>query len=137
MRSRLIVAIVSTAAEEAAILLLGLWLLPTLGVPIPVPVLVSVMLVWLGWSVFTYRKGSRALKQKPVRGLIDMKGMNGVVVRSLHPEGMVKIEGELWTARSVTGRIEAGSRVAVVSQEGLKLVVREAESRGGSAPVDH
>ncbi len=136
MRSRLIVAIVSTAAEEAAILFLGLWLLPNIGVHIPVPALASVMLVWLGWSTFTYRKGSRALKRKPVRGLIDMKGMNGIVVRPLHPDGMVKIEGELWSARSVTGRIEAGCTVAVVSQEGLKLLVREAESGGGSAPVD-
>ncbi len=136
MRSRLIIAIVSTAAEEAAIIFLGLWLLPNVGVHIPVLVLAAVMLVWLGWSVFTYRKGTRALKQTPVRGLIDMKGMNGTVVRALRPEGMVKIEGELWNARSVTGRIEAGCNVAVVSQEGLKLLVREAESGGGSAPVD-
>jgi membrane-bound ClpP family serine protease len=37
----------------------------------------------------------------------------------------VKIEGEIWKARSQEGAIEAGVEVVVVAQEGLKLVVRE------------
>ncbi len=135
MSSRLIVAIVSTAAEEVAALFIGLWFLPRLGVRIPVLLLALAMLVWLGWSIFTYRKGSRALRQKPARGLADMKGMNGIVVRSLGPNGMVKIAGELWSAQSVAGRIEAGKNVAVVSQEGLKLLVREADSDVAPFPV--
>ena len=129
MSGRLIVAIVSTAAEIAAILVLGLWLLPRMEVRIPFLLLLAIVLVWLGWSVFTYRKGSRALDRKPVRGLMDMKGMKGVVVRSLRPDGVVKIGNELWNAHSATGPAEAGTNVIVVSQEGLKLVVKTEESR--------
>ncbi len=134
MSGRLIIAIVSTVAEEAAILLLGLLLLPKLGLRIPFPLLLAVMVVWLGWAVFTYRKGSHALERKPVSGLMDMKGMKGVVVRSLHPDGVVKIGGELWNARSVAGGAEPGTNVVVVSQQGLKLIVR-AEESGGTAPL--
>ncbi len=137
MSSRLIIAIVSTAAEEAAILIIGLFLLPRMGVRIQIWLLILVALAWLGWSVFTYKKGSGALRKKPVRGLIDMKGMNGIVVRSLRPDGMVKIAGELWSAQSVSGRIEAGKNVAVVSQEGLKLLVREADSDAAASAVQH
>lgn len=135
MTSRLIIAIVSTASEEVAVLLIGLWLLPRLGVRIPIWLLGLAMIVWLGWSVFTYQKGSRALRRKPLRGLIDMRGMNGIVVRSLSPNGMIKIGGELWSAQSVAGRIEVGKNVAVVSQEGLKLLVREADSDAAAPPV--
>jgi membrane-bound ClpP family serine protease len=129
MSGRLIVNIVSTVAEEAAILFAGVWLLPEVGVRIPLLLLAAIMLAWLGWTVFTYRKGSRALERKPVRGLMDMQGMKGVVVRSLRPDGVVKVSGELWNAHSVTGPSEAGADVIVVSQEGLKLIVKEDESR--------
>ena len=129
MNGRLIVNIISTVAEEAAMLSLGLWILPRIGVRVPLPLILAIMLGWLGWTVFTYRKGSRALERKPVLGLMDMKGMKGVVVRSLRPDGVVKIGGELWNARSVTGPAEAGASVTVVSQEGLKLIVKTEESR--------
>jgi membrane-bound ClpP family serine protease len=36
----------------------------------------------------------------------------------------VRIEGELWNARSENGPIDAGIDVIVVSQNGLKVVVR-------------
>ena len=136
MTGRLIIAIISTIAEEVAVLFLGLWFLPRMDVHIPVPLLVAIMLAWLGWSVFTYRKGSRALVRKPVRGLVDMKGMKGVVVQPLRPEGLVKISGELWNARTVTGLAEVGTNIVVVSQQGLKLIVRVVDSGGGAPPVN-
>ncbi len=134
MSGRLIIAIVSTIAEEAAVLLIGLWLLPRINVHIPVFLLALMMLAWLGWSVFTYRKGTIALVRKPVHGLVDMKGMKGVVVQPLRPEGLIKIGGELWNARAISGRTESGTNVVVVSQQGLKLIVR-VEDSGSVAPT--
>jgi membrane-bound ClpP family serine protease len=91
------------------------------------------MLAWLGWSVFTYRMGSRALRQKPLVNLPGMVGSKGTAVSALTPDGLVKIQGELWVAKSAAGTIETGQEVVVVAQEGLKLVVRAGDSGQGRA----
>jgi membrane-bound serine protease (ClpP class) len=125
INTRLIIAIVTTALEEAAIAVIVLWGLPKLGVNLSLAVLVVIMLAWLGFAVFTYRMGSRALRKKPEGGLSSMLGMRGEVVKRLDPEGMVRIKGELWKAKSAGRKIEAGEVVTVVGQEGLRLVVRK------------
>lgn len=122
--ARLIIAIVTTLLEEAAIAVIVLWGLPKIDVNLPLFVLIIIMLTWLGFSVFTYLLGSRALRRKPVDGMPDMVGTRGKVVSRLDPEGMVKIKGELWRAKSAGKKIEAGEEVTVVGQKGLKLIVR-------------
>jgi membrane-bound ClpP family serine protease len=128
MTIRLIIAIITTALEEAAIAVAVLWLLPKIDVHIPLFALILIMLAWLGLAVFTYLLGTRALRKKPEGGLSDMLGTRGEVVRSLDPEGMVRIKGELWKAKSAGRKINAGEEVIVVGQKGLKLVV-EREGR--------
>jgi membrane-bound ClpP family serine protease len=128
MNGRLITAILSTIAEEAAALILGFWLVPAAGINIPAPIIIGFMVLWLAWSVFTYRKGTRALERKPVNGLVDMKGMTGETMEDMQPDGMVKIRGELWSARSVSGNIAGGAKVVVVARNGLKLSVRPIDS---------
>jgi membrane-bound ClpP family serine protease len=125
MTTRLIIAIVTTALEEAAIAAVVLWLLPKVDVHLPIFVLVIIMLAWAAFAVFTYRMGSRALRKKPVAGLSDMVGSRGEVVSPLDPEGVVKIKGERWVAKSARGRLDIGEEVTVVGQEGLKLIVRK------------
>ena len=134
MNGRLVFAIVSTIAEEAAIAALFLLGLPWLGVRIPAWSLAIIMVVWAGYSIATYRMGSQALQKSHVIGLESMVGSRGEAVSPLAPEGMVKIKGELWKARSQTGNIEAGKEVVVVSQDGLKLVVREGEKADSKSP---
>jgi membrane-bound ClpP family serine protease len=129
MRARLIFTIVSTMLEEAAIVVIVFWGLPSIGIDIPWPGLAAIMLAWLGWAVFTYRMGSRALQQKLLVRLPGMVGGKGTAVNRLDPDGLVKIQGELWVAKSAAGAIEKGQEVVVVAQEGLKLVVR-AEGSG-------
>jgi membrane-bound ClpP family serine protease len=125
MTTRLIIAIVTTVLEEGAIAAIVLWGLPKLDVELPLFVLIIIMLAWLGFAVFTYHMGSRALRRKPEVGLSDMVGMRGEVVRSLDPEGMVRIRGELWKAKSAGGKINVGAEITVVGQERLKLIVRK------------
>ena len=131
MSVRLIIAIITTALEEAAIAVIVLWLLPKVDVRLPIFALVLIMLAWAGFAVFTYRLGSRALRKKPEGGLSSMLGMRGEVVKRLDPEGMVRIRGELWKAKSAGRKIEAGAIVTVVGQKGLKLIV---EREGRSKP---
>ena len=125
MKGRLIIAIISTLLEEAALAVIVLWGLPKLGIHIPLWVLILVMLGWGAYTVITYRMGSRALRRKPVHGLTAMLGSEGEVVSPLAPEGMVRIKGELWRAKSASGRMDTGEEVTVVEQDGLKLIVRK------------
>ncbi len=126
MSGRLIIAIVSTVLEETALALGVLWGLPRLGVHIPLWVLIIVMVAWCAYTVITYRMGSRALKREPIPGLLDMHGSEGKVVSPLALEGLVRIRGELWTAQSVSGRINIDEKVIVVGQDWLRLIVRKA-----------
>ena len=75
----------------------------------------------------------KAHRRKAGTGKEEMIGLTGVVVEDLNPEGMVKVRGELWRAKSKFGKpIEKGRKVRVVDMEGLTLiVVREKEEEGG------
>jgi membrane-bound serine protease (ClpP class) len=125
MTVRLIVAIASTLVEEVALIAIVLWGLPRLGIRIPVAGLIALIIALGAYAVITYRKGSRALRKKPVAGLETMVGSKGEVVKTLAPEGLVKIKGELWAAKSQGRKIDAGEEITVVAQEGLKLIVQE------------
>jgi len=122
---RLVLAIISTLMEETAIVVIVLWGLPKIGVHIPLPGLIALMVVWGAYSVVTYQMGSQALRKKTLINLQDMVGSKGMVVSPLAPEGLVRIKGELWVAKSVNGEVEPGVEVIVVVQDRLKLVVRE------------
>ncbi len=123
MRGRLIIAIVTTLVYEAALVALILWGLPSLGLDVPIPVLIILMLALGAAAVYTYLKGSKALRNKAMIGFVSMVGSKAKAVSSLSPSGMVKIKGELWEAVSSGDKIEAGEEVVVVGQKRLKLIV--------------
>jgi membrane-bound serine protease (ClpP class) len=122
-------AIISTLLEETAIVVIVLLGLPRVGIHIPLAGLIALMVAWAAFSVFLYRVGSRALARKPVIRLPDMVNSKGKVASPLDPEGLVKIKGELWVAKSTSGRMDAGEEVVVVGQEGLKLIVQNKEGK--------
>lgn len=75
------------------------------------------------------------MRKKPLPGFTTMVGVEGQVVSRLAPEGLVRIEGELWNARSENGPIDAGIDVIVISQRGLKVVVRLKQNEPSSSTV--
>jgi len=121
MSARLILAIVSTLLEEAALVAVVLWGLPQLGIHIPLAALIALMVVWGAYTVITYRAGSRALRRKP-EIVLPLIGCKGKVVSPLTPEGLVRIKGDLWQATSAGGNIDNVEEVTVVGQNGLKLI---------------
>ena len=137
MTTRLILAIVSTLLEEAALAALILWGLPLLGIRLPLGVLISLMAALAAFAVITYWLGSRALRKKPVVGLPDMVGSKGKVVSALAPEGLVRIKGELWESKSDGRRIKAGEEVTVVGQDGLKLIVHRGKPKKSGLNAPH
>ena len=127
MTARLVIAILSTLMEETALVVIVLLGLPKMGVHIPLAGLIALMVAWGAYSVITYRIGSRALMRKPLVGLPHMVGSKAKVVSPLVPEGLVRIKGELWMAKTEDKNIGIGEQVTVVGQDGLKLVVRKAD----------
>ena len=127
MTGRLVLGIVSTMLEEVAIVVIVRWGLPEIGVHMPLWGLIALMVAWGVCSVIIYRMGSRALRRKPVISL-PVIGSQGRVVSRLAPEGLVRIENELWVAESAGTEIDVGTEVIVVEQDGLKLVVRKSST---------
>jgi membrane-bound serine protease (ClpP class) len=50
-------------------------------------------------------------------------GTDGVAITDLDPNGTVRVRSEEWSAESAGERIEAGAKVTVVGEDGLKLRV--------------
>ncbi len=67
--------------------------------------------------------GIKAQRRKPTTGAEGLTGESGDVIETLRPEGVVRVQGELWNAESLSGTIEKGSRIRVVKINGLKLFV--------------
>ncbi len=123
---KLTLLFIASLVDEAIVVLVVLLLLPRFGIRITQPWL-TIFFVGLGiYAVVTQRLVMRVLKKKPVAGMTSMVGTTGRTETALKPEGMIKINGELWEARSLEGNIETGKKVTVVSQDNLKLAVRRA-----------
>lgn len=129
MIRRLLPGFISTVLEEMVIAVIMLLGLPLLGVRIPSWGTIAIMVVWAGYSTFTHLLGARALGREHLVGLPNMVGARGQVVSPLNPEGLVRIKGELWVAKSGGGELKQGTGVIVVAQERLKLIVRENNSK--------
>jgi len=124
MSGRLILAVVSTILEEAALAVIVLVGLPELGINLHLAVLIVLMITWAAIAIIIYRAGSRALKKQPMAGLGTMVGSCGRVVEPLQPEGLIKVGNELWKAKSIEIDIEIGKEVIVVGQDKKVLIVR-------------
>lgn len=103
-------------------------LLATLGLPFNAQLVafnvVSVALL-LGSRTLLRRffmRGASSVRH----GVEAMLGADAVVVEPIPRDGFgtVRINGELWTARSLEGAIAQGERVRIENLEGLKLSVR-------------
>ena len=86
---------------------------------------VIALVVILFTAVFVFVIGAviRSQRRRPATGKEGLVGKVALARSVLDPTGMVYVEGELWTASSEAGRIEAGEEVVVTKVEGLKLRV--------------
>ncbi|CAB49572.1 NfeD family protein [Pyrococcus abyssi] len=93
--------------------------------------IITVGVILAAFFAFGMAAVIRAHRRKASTGREEMIGLTGTVVEELNPEGMVKVRGELWRARSKFGeKIEKGERIKVVDIEGLTLIVVR-EGKGG------
>ena len=116
-------AIISTLLEEIAIAVIGLWLLPWLGIDIPVWVVVLIMVGWAAYNIITYKPSKRALDKHIPSPAEDMIGCEGTARTCLDPEGMVQVRGAFWRATARDSTIDDGEEIVVVGIERLTLLV--------------
>ena len=91
-------------------------------------IIVLTVLVTAAFFIFVIGMGLKAQRKVPVTGTQGMVGEIGEAFTPLQPEGRVRIRGELWSAISLDGDIEQGTKVRTEAIENLKLKVRKLES---------
>lgn len=64
-------------------------------------------------------------RRSPAVGADTLIGEIGVAVSEIRPDGQVKVNGEIWRARSKEG-CDAGSEIVVRAVDGLTLAVEQA-----------
>lgn len=74
---------------------------------------------------FAITLGIKAQKRKPTTGTQGLIRTIGEALTDLDPTGEVRIHGEIWTAESTEGKIEAKNLVEVVEIQNLKLIVKK------------
>ena len=82
----------------------------------------------IGSLMFLRPIALRHLKKKPADHATNVEALIGAPAVTLSAvtelEGLVKLSGEPWSARSHKGEIEIGARVEVVAIEGVTAVVK-------------
>ena len=82
----------------------------------------------IGSLMFLRPIALRHLKKKPADHATNIEALIGAPAMTLSAitehDGLVKLSGETWSARSNTGEIEVGSQVEVVAIEGATAVIK-------------
>ncbi len=76
----------------------------------------------------------RALRQPLLTGPEALVGSNAEAATDIEREGLVRCQGELWTAMANGIRIPSGARLTVVGVQGISLMVKPVEVRASRSP---
>lgn len=124
-----ILAILALLADDVIVAAILLWLLPHLGVEVPVGVVVGVMVAGVGFSALAYRPVKHAMQREAHSGAEAMLGKTATAITDMAPRGQVKLRGEIWKAVS-SEHVRSGEEVRVLQLSGLELIVRRVDSKG-------
>ncbi|ASJ03319.1 hypothetical protein A3L09_08640 [Thermococcus profundus] len=117
------------SADEAAVGLFLLLILPSLGVRVPPAVTISLLafLVFKDILIAPYvlRGG---LEKRPEVGPETFLGREAVAMEDLTPEGTVRIGNELWRGLCLNGNVRRGEKVRVAGFRGNLLLLERPES---------
>ena len=109
--------------DEILIAVLIILVLRELGVHVPFwgYVVAGVVCVALYWLLYRLLLGQH--KKSPV-GHDAMIGLTGECIRELNPEGLIRVQGEIWKAVSKCGVVVEGAEVVIEEFRGLTLTVK-------------
>ena len=86
-------------------------------------VIFSATIVTALFFLFVVGLGIKAQRRKVVTGKEGLIGETAEVIEMLAPSGIVKVQGELWSAESLAGTINNGEKVIIKEMKDLKLYV--------------
>ncbi|NJF25528.1 NfeD family protein [Thermococcus sp. Bubb.Bath] len=128
MRFGRIVKFLLLSVDEIIVGLFLVWVLPGFGVEVPLWAVASVIGVLIFKDIlvapFILRGG---LSARPRAGSESLVGRIALVVEDLDPEGLVKVDGELWSAECIKGSARRGEVVKIVGVSGSKVLVERPE----------
>ena len=108
-------------AAVVVLILLGLWFFK---VQITWPIIIFIIVVF-GISVYvTDKLIIPVFQRQKENGVEGMVGVEGKVVESLSPVGLIKARGEFWKARTIEEHVGVGEKVTVMGYKGLTLLVK-------------
>jgi membrane-bound serine protease (ClpP class) len=87
-------------------------------------IIIPTVLCTAAFFLFAIGMGIRAQRKKPTTGVEGIVGEVGEAITDLHPEGHVRVHGEIWKAASSEGMLPAGTKVKIEQVENLQLTVR-------------
>jgi len=87
-------------------------------------IIIPTVLCTAAFFLFAIGMGIRAQRRKPTTGVEGIVGELGETITDLHPEGQVRVHGEIWKAISSESMLPAGIKVKVERVEKLQLTVR-------------
>ena len=120
----IVLALLLDEAAAVVLVLLVLWFFK-ISIPFSVAIVIALL---LGTFVFiTHKVIIPSFHKKQVTGSEGMIGMEGEVIQPLTPVGVVRIEGELWKAKSLGEDVAAGEEVEILGLNRLTLEVKRRE----------
>ena len=110
--------------DEVAALVLVLLALWFFKIRVPFAVVIVIALLLGTFAFITHKVIIPSFHKRKVTGSEGMMGLVGEVIEPLAPVGVVRVEGELWKAKSVDEDISAGEDVEILRLEKLTLEVK-------------
>jgi membrane-bound ClpP family serine protease len=118
-----LIALLDDIAAVALVLLL-IWVF---DVDIPLAVIIAIGVVLGAFAFIVHRAIVPSLRRKQETGSEAMIGLTGEVTQQLAPNGVIKVKGEYWQARSSGGNVEVGEDVEITGIDRLLLEVKRKE----------
>ena len=115
--------------DEAAVLVVVILVLKFLGIRIPLPITIPVVIIGGIFVFIIHIVVIPSFRKEKVTGREGMIGVQGRVVEPLTPIGVIFVKGEYWNAKSVDDNIEVDENVEIVGLDGLTLKVQRKGSQ--------
>lgn len=117
--------------DEAAAVVLVFLVLWFFQIRIPLWVAIVIALLLGAFAFIVHKVIIPSFHMKQVTGSEGMIGLEGEVIESLTPHGVVRVEGEYWKAKSVDDDIPAGESVEILGLNKLVLEVKRRVQQSG------
>lgn len=120
-KRRKIFSLILSLLEQLTLVAVVLWILPKVGIYIPVWGLMLMMIALGAHSILGYRLGEKVMKKSPM--VWPAAGSRGRATTPVAPTGYVLVSNERWKASSTGADIARGTVVTIVKVEGTRLWV--------------